>query len=48
MLTHTRDELQALFLGMTGRTVEDSGTLSIEQYGEDVIVGSRSRSPRAW
>jgi uncharacterized protein (TIGR00369 family) len=40
MLTHTRDELQALFLGMTGRTVEDSGILSIEQYGEDVIVAS--------
>jgi uncharacterized protein (TIGR00369 family) len=40
MLTHTRDELQALFLDMTGRTAEDSGILSIEQYGEDLIVAS--------
>lgn len=40
MLTHTRDELQALFLGMAGRTAEDSRILSIEQYGEDVIVAS--------
>jgi uncharacterized protein (TIGR00369 family) len=40
MLTHTRDELQALFVGMTGSAAEDSGILSIEQYGEDVIVAS--------
>ena len=40
MLTHTRDELQALFLGMTGSAAEDFGILSIEQYGEDVIVAS--------
>ena len=40
MLTHTRDELQTLFLGMTGRTAEDSGILSIDQYGEDLIVAS--------
>jgi acyl-coenzyme A thioesterase PaaI-like protein len=38
MLTHTRDELQALFLAITGRAAEDSGILSIEQYSEDVIV----------
>jgi uncharacterized protein (TIGR00369 family) len=37
MLTHTRDELQALFLGITGRTAEDS-ILSIQKYCEDVIV----------
>jgi uncharacterized protein (TIGR00369 family) len=40
MLTHTRDELQALFLGMTGSTAEESGILLIEQYDEDVIVAS--------
>jgi acyl-coenzyme A thioesterase PaaI-like protein len=40
MLTHTREELQALFLDMTGRTAEDSGILSIEQYGEDLIVAT--------
>jgi uncharacterized protein (TIGR00369 family) len=38
MLTHTRDELQALFLAMTGSKAHDSGILSIEQYSEDVIV----------
>jgi len=38
MLTRTREELQALFLDMTGRTAQDSGILSIEQYGEDLIV----------
>src|SRR5271156_4017020 len=40
MLTHTRDELQALFLGMAGSTAEESGILSIEQYDEDAIVAS--------
>jgi acyl-coenzyme A thioesterase PaaI-like protein len=40
MLTHTRDELQALFLGMTGRTAGDAGILSIDHYGEDLIVAS--------
>ena len=40
MLTHTRDELQALFLDMAGRTAEDFGILSIDQYGEDLIVAS--------
>jgi uncharacterized protein (TIGR00369 family) len=40
MLTHTREELQTLFLGMAGRTAEDSGILSIEQYDENVIVAS--------
>jgi uncharacterized protein (TIGR00369 family) len=42
MLTHTRDELQAVFLGMTGRTGDEPGLLSIETYGEDVIVASAS------
>ena len=38
MLTHTRDELQAIFLGMTGGTGDDPGILSIENYDENVIV----------
>jgi uncharacterized protein (TIGR00369 family) len=40
MLTHTRDELQTLFLGMAGRAVGDFGILSIDQYSEDLIVAS--------
>jgi uncharacterized protein (TIGR00369 family) len=42
MLTHTRDELQAVLLGMTGSTDDQPGILSIETYDEDVIVASAS------
>ena len=38
MLTHTRDELQADYLRLIGRTGGEPGTLTIEDYSEELIV----------
>jgi hypothetical protein len=43
---HSHQELQALFLGMTGRSMGIPG-MSIGQYGEDAIMASdRAALPR--
>jgi len=42
MLTHTREELQADYLRLIGRTGDEPGTLTIDEYSEEVIVAHTS------
>jgi acyl-coenzyme A thioesterase PaaI-like protein len=39
-LTHTREELQEHFLGLTGRSHTDPGVLAIEHYSPELIVAT--------
>jgi uncharacterized protein (TIGR00369 family) len=39
-LTHTRQELQEHFLGMTGRSHTDTDVLAIEHYSPELIIAT--------
>jgi len=40
MLTHTRDELQEHFLDLVGKSLDDPGTLAIQEYSTELIVAT--------